>query len=146
MTVLERFSDDDAAVERANEGPYGLAAGVWTRDLARAHRMARSLEAGIVWVNKWFDLPAGLPMGGIGDSGFGRELSPETLHEYSAPKADQHRPRRCAAAPVGRRVAARHRGGAHSTPGRNRKINLHSTQVTCLLSALGDEDRDIRTP
>ncbi len=87
VTVLERFSDDDAAVERANEGPYGLAAGVWTRDLARAHRMARSLEAGIVWVNKWFDLPAGLPMGGIGDSGFGRELSPETLHEYSAPKA-----------------------------------------------------------
>ena len=101
MTVLERFSDDDAAVERANEGPYGLAAGVWTRDLARAHRMARALEAGIVWVNKWFDLPAGLPMGGIGDSGFGRELSPETLHEYSAPKVDQHRPGRCAAAPLG---------------------------------------------
>ena len=58
----------------------------------------------------------------------------------------QRRPGGCAAAPLGRRVAARHRGGTHSTPGMNRKINLHSTQVTCLLSALGDEDRDIRTP
>jgi aldehyde dehydrogenase (NAD+) len=87
VTVLERFSDEDAAIARANDGPYGLAAGVWTRDLARAHRMARALEAGIVWVNTWFDLPAGLPMGGIGDSGFGRELSAETLLEYSAPKA-----------------------------------------------------------
>jgi acyl-CoA reductase-like NAD-dependent aldehyde dehydrogenase len=87
VTVLERYRDVDDAVARANEGPYGLAAGVWTRDLARAHRMARRLDAGIVWVNKWFDLPAGLPMGGVGDSGFGRELSAETLLEYSAPKA-----------------------------------------------------------
>ncbi|UGS33821.1 aldehyde dehydrogenase family protein [Capillimicrobium parvum] len=87
VTVLERFASEDAAVARANEGPYGLAAGVWTRDLARAHRIAGALEAGIVWVNKWFDLPAGVPMGGIGDSGFGRELSAETMLEYSAPKA-----------------------------------------------------------
>jgi aldehyde dehydrogenase (NAD+) len=87
VTVLERFADEEAAVGRANEGPYGLAAGVWTRDLARAHRIAGALEAGIVWVNKWFDLPAGVPMGGIGDSGFGRELSAETMLEYSAPKA-----------------------------------------------------------
>jgi acyl-CoA reductase-like NAD-dependent aldehyde dehydrogenase len=86
VTVLERFRDEDDAVARANAGPYGLAAGVWTRDLARAHRIARALEAGIVWVNKWFDLPVGAPMGGVGDSGFGRELSAETLREYSAPK------------------------------------------------------------
>ncbi|HST40943.1 MAG TPA: aldehyde dehydrogenase family protein, partial [Conexibacter sp.] len=86
VTVLEKFTDDAEALQRANATRYGLAAGVWTRDLARAHRMARELEAGIVWVNKWFDLPVGVPMGGVKDSGFGRELSAETLHEYSAPK------------------------------------------------------------
>ena len=48
--------------------------------------LARRLEAGIVWVNKWFDTPPGSPMGGIKRSGFGRELCAETLHEYSSPK------------------------------------------------------------
>jgi acyl-CoA reductase-like NAD-dependent aldehyde dehydrogenase len=86
VTVLERFTDEADAVRRANATEYGLAAGIWTRDLLRAHRVARDLEAGIVWVNTWFDLPAGVPMGGIKDSGFGRELSSETLLEYSAPK------------------------------------------------------------
>jgi aldehyde dehydrogenase (NAD+) len=98
VTVLERFSDETDAVRRANDTPYGLAAGVWTSDLRRAHGMARALEAGIVWVNKWFDLPAGVPMGGVKDSGFGRELSVETMREYSAPKVvnlslDTTRPR-----------------------------------------------------
>jgi len=86
VTVLERFDDEADAIARTNATRYGLAAGVWTRDLARAHTLARELEAGIVWVNKWFDLPVGVPMGGVKDSGFGRELSAETLHEYSAPK------------------------------------------------------------
>lgn len=86
VTVIESFSDPHEAVQRANDTRYGLAAGVWTRDLARAHRMARDLEAGIIWINKWFDLPAGMPMGGVKDSGFGRELCAETLLEYSAPK------------------------------------------------------------
>jgi acyl-CoA reductase-like NAD-dependent aldehyde dehydrogenase len=86
VTVIERFDEVDDAVARANATPYGLAAGVWTSDLARAHTVARDLESGIVWVNKWFDLPVGMPMGGVKDSGFGRELSAETLLEYSAPK------------------------------------------------------------
>jgi aldehyde dehydrogenase (NAD+) len=86
ITVLERFEDEAEAVARANATRYGLAAGVWTENLGRAHRVAHQLESGIVWVNKWFDLPVGMPMGGVKDSGFGRELSAETLHEYSAPK------------------------------------------------------------
>jgi aldehyde dehydrogenase (NAD+) len=86
VTVIERFDEVDDAVARANATPYGLAAGVWTSDLARAHTVARDLDAGIIWVNKWFDLPVGMPMGGVKDSGFGRELSAETLFEYSAPK------------------------------------------------------------
>ncbi|MDH6198117.1 acyl-CoA reductase-like NAD-dependent aldehyde dehydrogenase [Mycobacterium frederiksbergense] len=87
VTVAERFSSDEEAVARANSTRYGLAAGVWTRDLRRAHRMADELDAGIVWVNRWFDLPPGMPMGGRGDSGFGRELSFETLREYTAVKS-----------------------------------------------------------
>ncbi|WP_237103548.1 aldehyde dehydrogenase [Nonomuraea sp. MG754425] len=86
VTVAERFTDYADAVARANGTRYGLAAGVWTADLTRAHRIARELDAGIVWVNKWFDLPAGMPMGGVKDSGFGRELCRETLAEYSASK------------------------------------------------------------
>jgi aldehyde dehydrogenase (NAD+) len=86
VAVVERWHDEDDAVGRANATEYGLGAGVWTTDLARAHRIARRLDAGVVWVNKWFDTPPGSPMGGVKASGFGRELSSETLHEYSAPK------------------------------------------------------------
>ena len=76
----------DDAINRANDTRYGLAAGVWTNDLQRAHKISARLDAGIVWVNKWFDLPAGAPMGGVKRSGFGRELSVETLSEYSTTK------------------------------------------------------------
>lgn len=87
VVTIEPWHDEADAVERANATRYGLAAGVWTTDLARAHRVAGELEAGLVWVNKWFDTPPGQPQGGIKQSGFGRELSAETLLEYSAPKA-----------------------------------------------------------
>jgi aldehyde dehydrogenase (NAD+) len=87
VTVVERFATYDEAVARANSTRYGLAAGVWTRDLRRAHVIAEQLEAGIIWVNRWFDLAPGMPMGGVGESGFGRELSFETLREYTATKS-----------------------------------------------------------
>ena len=87
VAIAERFTSVDDAIARANDTEYGLAAGIWTADLARAHRAAAELHAGIVWVNKWFDTPPGQPQGGFGRSGYGRELSEETLLEYSAPKA-----------------------------------------------------------
>jgi acyl-CoA reductase-like NAD-dependent aldehyde dehydrogenase len=87
VAVIERWSDEADVVRRANSTDYGLAAGVWTTDLSRAHRFALAFDAGIVWVNTWFETPQGQPQGGTKRSGFGRELSRDTLLEYSAPKA-----------------------------------------------------------
>ena len=82
MSVLT-FSDEQDAITRANATQFGLGAGLITRDLTRAHRVARHLESGNVWVNTYNLLPPGLPFGGIKQSGFGRENSAYSLDAYS---------------------------------------------------------------
>lgn len=76
------FSDDEEAVAIANDSEFGLASGVWTRSLSRAHRIAERIVAGTVWVNTYRSSAAQAPFGGVGKSGHGRERGEEALDEY----------------------------------------------------------------
>jgi aldehyde dehydrogenase (NAD+) len=82
-----RFSDEDEAVAIANDSPFALAAGVWTRDLGRAHRMANRLDTGTVWVNMYRALQFATPFGGNKLSGYGRENGLDGFAEFTQPKA-----------------------------------------------------------
>jgi acyl-CoA reductase-like NAD-dependent aldehyde dehydrogenase len=81
------FADEDEALELANRTIYGLAAGVWTRDVKKAHRFARDLQAGTVWVNTYHPLDPASPFGGYKQSGFGRELGRHALDLYTQVKS-----------------------------------------------------------
>ncbi|WP_176057047.1 betaine-aldehyde dehydrogenase [Paraburkholderia sp. BCC1876] len=83
------FDDEDEAVSRANHTAYGLAAGVVTENLARAHRVIHRLEAGICWINTWGESPAEMPVGGYKQSGVGRENGITTLEHYTRIKSVQ---------------------------------------------------------
>ena len=86
MSVL-RFDNEDEVIERANKTRFGLAAGVFTKDIGRAHRVINQLQAGICWINSWGDSPAEMPVGGYKESGIGRENGPETLKSYTQIKS-----------------------------------------------------------
>jgi phenylacetaldehyde dehydrogenase len=81
------FSDPAQLVTQANDSVYGLAAGIWTRDIQKAHRLAGQLRAGTVWINCYNIFDAALPFGGYKQSGWGREMGHEVLEQYTEVKA-----------------------------------------------------------
>jgi acyl-CoA reductase-like NAD-dependent aldehyde dehydrogenase len=81
------FGDLDEAIARANDSSYGLAAAVWTRDIKKAHHVARKLQAGTVWINTYNIYDTAAPFGGYKQSGFGREMSVHALEHYTQVKS-----------------------------------------------------------
>ena len=88
MSILV-YDTEEEVIRRANATDYGLAAGVVTRDLNRAHRVIHQLEAGICWINTWGESPAEMPVGGYKQSGVGRENGLTTLAHYTRIKSVQ---------------------------------------------------------
>ncbi|HBD19957.1 MAG TPA: betaine-aldehyde dehydrogenase, partial [Arenimonas sp.] len=85
LSLLE-YQDEEEVIRRANDTEYGLAAGVVTTDLTRAHRIIHRLEAGICWINTWGESPAQMPVGGYKQSGIGREGGQEAMRFFTEAK------------------------------------------------------------
>jgi acyl-CoA reductase-like NAD-dependent aldehyde dehydrogenase len=87
FVTVATFSGEAEALELANAVDYGLGGGLWTRDLSRAHRVARAIRSGMVWINSYKRVSPGSPFGGVGDSGYGREMGFEAMLGYTDPKS-----------------------------------------------------------
>ncbi|KAG0203534.1 aldehyde dehydrogenase (NAD(P)(+)) ald5 [Mortierella sp. GBA30] len=87
LSVMKPFSTLEEALQRANSTPYGLASGVWTKDLSKAEHCVQELQTGVTWVNCYNLCSSHLPFGGVKESGFGKDLGAESLNEYTTVKA-----------------------------------------------------------
>jgi len=86
VTVLT-FANDEEALQIANGTDYGLGGGLWTRDLSRAHRIAREMKLGMVWINSYKRVHPGSPFGGVGESGYGRDMGFDAMRECTHVKS-----------------------------------------------------------
>jgi betaine-aldehyde dehydrogenase len=87
FVTVTTFSSEEEALAIANSTDYGLGGGLWTNDLSRAHRFASQLRSGMVWINCYKRVSPSSPFGGMGKSGYGREMGFEAVREYTEAKS-----------------------------------------------------------